>query len=580
MRTMSQVLLLCLFLQVVISSAVSHCPTWFKESANGSCECGDELGGQVKCDRENQRVSIAVNFCMTYDNISQELQMGYCDYLYTPNLTNKENNQAYITLPMSPEELNKACEVHHLQGLLCGQCEDEHGVAINSLISQCTKCNSLFAASVSILLIVLPITIFFILVITFRLNLASGKAMGYVLFCQGYVVAVKIYSGFYYSIYYSMGTYGKFALKFSLSLSEVWWYLQTFMYVFEPLCFHKRMTSLQVVLLRYIYVIYPLLLILVSWICIELHSRNFRAVRCLWKPFHRCFAKIRRKWSISDSIVHAYATFFFLSFWGLCFTSASLTFSTPVWNMNGTITSTVLVLDPNIKSFSHRHLPYLVTAIVLLFFLGLCPTIFLCLYRSRIFTKCCLLRTRTQLVANTFVETFDNCYKDGANETYDLRFLSSAPMWLILLMVPSGNLYTHYTFEWHVYIHASFCFLFLCLSNAIACIRPFKTLYMNLSVTFHCAIFGFITGIVVMWLDGHIMTDRSLAIAFTSLATLPHVLALATLGYHILGRIHFVRTAFRIIIPAVFCRQLKGVTESLPDRLQNSNLYRTLPNLP
>ena len=578
---MSRALPLCLFLLVAVSSAVSHCPTWFKKSANGSCECGDELGGQIRCDKENQRVSIAMNFCMTYDNISQELQMGYCGYLYTPNLTSyQESIRAFTTLPRRPKELNKACEDHHLQGLLCGQCENGHGVAINSLISQCTKCSSLFAAGVSVLLIMFPITIFFVLVITFRLNFASGKALGYVLFCQGYVVVAKIYSGFYYSMYDSMGTCGRFALHFSLSFSEVWWYFQTFIYIFKPLCFHEGMTSLQVVLLQYIYVIYPLLLIFVSWMCIELRSRNFRVAVYLWKPFHRCFVKMRRKWSVSDSIVHAYATFFFLSFWGLCFTSASLTFSTPVWNMNGTITSTVLVLDPTIRSLSSGHLPYVVTATVLLFFLGLCPTIFLCLYRSRIFTKCCLLGARTQLVVNTFVETFESCYKDGMNKTFDFRFLSSAPMWLILLIVPMGNLYTHNTFEWHVYIHASFGFSFLCLSGVIACIRPFKTLYMNFSLTFHFAIIGFLSGIVVIWLDGHIMNDRSLAIVFTSLATLPHILALSTLGYHMLGHIHLVRTKFRNMISAVFHRQPKGITESLPDRLQNSTLYRTLPNLP
>ena len=335
-------------------------------------------------------------------------------------------------------------------------------------------------------------------------------------------------------------------------------------------------------MLQYIYVLYPLLLIFISWMCIELHARNFRAVGCLWKPFHRCFAKIRRKWSASDSIIHAYATFFFLSFWGLSFTSATLIFSTPVWNINGTITTTVLVFDPTVKRFSSEHLPYAITTIVLLFFLGVCPTTFLCMYRSRLFTKCCPLGPRTQVVVNTFVETFDSCYKDGMNGKYDFRFLSSTPMWLILLAVVLGSiLYGIQTFQWNSYFLAIFSFVFLLLSFVIAYIRPFKTLYMNFSITFHFAIISLLSGIAVIWFEGHIMTGHSLAIAFTTLAMLPHIFAMATLGYHILRHTHFARATLHIlnIISAVLHRQPKGVTESLPDRLENSNMYRTLPTL-
>ena len=196
------------------------------------------------------------------------------------------------------------------------------------------------------------------------------------------------------------------------------------------------MTSLQVIFIEFIYVLYPLLLILVTWLCIELHAWNIRFVVYLWKPFHKCFAQMRRNWSVSDSIVHAYATFFFLSFWSLIYASSSLLASTHVHNMNGTLISTVVILDPTIQSFSVEHLPYAITAIALLFFLGLCPTILLCLFSTRFFTECCPLKPQTQLVVNTFVETFHSCYKDG---TYDYRYLSSAPMFLGLFTVVFGN---------------------------------------------------------------------------------------------------------------------------------------------
>ena len=53
-----------------------QCPTWFKETETGSCECGPELGGVIKCDNYSKEVSIAVGYCMTYDDSSEEAVIG------------------------------------------------------------------------------------------------------------------------------------------------------------------------------------------------------------------------------------------------------------------------------------------------------------------------------------------------------------------------------------------------------------------------------------------------------------------------------------------------------------------------
>ena len=573
---MSQARVFCLFLLVAVSPALGHCPIWFRETDNGSCECGDELGGQIKCDKSSHKVSIILNYCMTYDNTSQELLTGYCNYQYHAR---KKESRVYLTLPSSITELTEMCKVHNQQGLLCGQCRNGYGVAINSLHKKtCTTCSSLHATGTSLLLIILPITIYYILIVSCRLNCVSGKFLGYTLFCQSFVVSLMLNNGFYYSIVDSMGMLGQFALLFSISLSGIWWYLRTLLYFVDPICFHRGMTSLQVFFIEFIYVLYPLVLIFVTWLCIELHARNFRLVVYLWKPFHKCCAGIRRNWSVSDSIVHAYATFFFLSFWGLIYASVSLLSSTDVYNINGTVISTVVILDPTVRSFSAEHLPYAITAIALLFFLGLCPTILLCLFSTRFFTKCCPLKPRTQLIVNTFVETFHNCYKDGLNETYDYRFLSSAPMFLGLFTVVFGNVVA-LEFQWHMYFFALFSFALLLVSFAIAYVKPYKTSYMNFSLTFHTAIVGVLTCIVLIWFEGHIMSDYSIAVAYTFLASLPHAFALATLVHHVLGHIRFVRTKFFTmcnIISAAFRRQLGGgVTESLPHRLEHSCTYRT-----
>ena len=200
----------------------------------------------------------------------------------------------------------------------------------------------------------------------------------------------------------------------------------------------KTMTNLQVVCLQYIFVLCPLFLLIVTYVCIELHAQDFRLVVYLWKPFHKCFAKVRRNWSASDSIIHAYATFLFLSFSSLASLTFDVMWATNVYNVNGTVTRKVMILDPSMEHFSPQHLQYVVPAMIILFFLGFCPTLFLCLFSTRMFVKYVQFRSRTQLFFRTFTDTFQSCYKDGLNGTYDFRFLSSAPMFSYIFLTLRG----------------------------------------------------------------------------------------------------------------------------------------------
>ena len=59
---------------------------------------------------------------------------------------------------------------------------------------------------------------------------------------------------------------------------------------------------------------YPLSLVILTFICIELHARNFRPLVILWKPVHKYFANCRRKIDPKSSVIAAFATFESLSF--------------------------------------------------------------------------------------------------------------------------------------------------------------------------------------------------------------------------------------------------------------------------
>ena len=79
-------------------------------------------------------------------------------------------------------------------------------------------------------------------------------------------------------------------------------------------CLSKNLKFIHLAILSYISAFYPLLLILLTWVCVELHGRNFRPLVWLWQPFHRCFVRLWRGWYTKSDITDVFATFFCLSY--------------------------------------------------------------------------------------------------------------------------------------------------------------------------------------------------------------------------------------------------------------------------
>ena len=126
--TLRNILAFSILLVVGVSSVAGQCPTWFKETETGSCECGPELGGVIKCDKGSKEVSIAVGYCMTYDKWLGELLIGFTNNDYLGG-----KGKAYTVLPRNVTHLNGFMCKHNREGFLCGKCADGYGPGINSL---------------------------------------------------------------------------------------------------------------------------------------------------------------------------------------------------------------------------------------------------------------------------------------------------------------------------------------------------------------------------------------------------------------------------------------------------------------
>ena len=234
-------------------------------------------------------------------------------------------------------------------------------------------------------------------------------------------------------------------------------------------------------MLEYISAFYPLCLVLITYILIQLHDYRWKLLVWMWKPFHMCLSHFKTAWDIKASIIHTFATVLLLSYTKIVYISFQLLHGTYLYNSKGEVVGpTVFYFEPTIIFFSKEHLPFAITAILVILVFVILPPLLLILYPTRAFQKCfgvCGLRRWHAL--RVFVETFQWCYKDGIEGTRDFRSLSGLYFALrtvrgigrVVADLSLGN----GIFSW---IYSALLFIILLLVFALA--RPYKTKQMNL----------------------------------------------------------------------------------------------------
>ena len=155
------------FLLSPIFTMVIGCPTWYYESNDtGGCVCGSELEGGLICHQYTQTVEISADFCMTYDDQTQEVFAGDCAYGYSANMSNRR----YSIEESNYTSLNSSqCALYNRKGLFCGECSEGFGPAVYSFDLKCANCSTMpsaLAIAASFLLEFLPITILFSLLLS------------------------------------------------------------------------------------------------------------------------------------------------------------------------------------------------------------------------------------------------------------------------------------------------------------------------------------------------------------------------------------------------------------------------------
>ncbi|XP_064396101.1 uncharacterized protein LOC135343080 [Halichondria panicea] len=398
------------------------CPPWTKCN-NTKCECKANLKNHhtIKCDEATLELSVIRCHCVTYNNVTDELVEGNC----IENCENGYDKSDYLPLPKDVSQPNQfMCEKRwNRTGRLCGRCLPGYSPLAYSYDMRCVKCPE---GNKNILIYILvafgPLTVFYFVLLLFKINAFSLYLHSYVAYSQ--MITTPFFARAITAYAENVSTYLKSTIIILADLYGIW-NLDFFRGLYPDICLD--VSTLTVLALDYAVAIYPLLLTVISYILIELYARNFRLVVILWIPFRYLFSRFRRNWESRTSVIDAFATFFLLSFTKMASTSVDLLTPVRVVNLKSNSVTWVPYNDATMEYFGKEHLPFAILALVCSTIFAILPILLLLIYQFRWFQRLLSCLHIHHPLLREVMESFQSCYTNGTQPgTKDRRWFSVA----------------------------------------------------------------------------------------------------------------------------------------------------------
>ncbi len=398
------------------------CPTWYLplESNTNKCTCGDTLDGKIRC-LPDEGISLLVGVCITYTD--EQVLVGCCPFV--PSTANLLAN-VYTEVPQEASDVDDfMCGSMNRTGLLCSQCQEGLSLAAMSYRRACVECsNPGVGVIIFLLLAFVPTTAFFVLVMVCSIDITSGPMNGALIVIQVILVRLNQIPSNY--LFKSDNPLSYYPMLFITTFYGIW-NLDFLRYVIPPFCISRSLTSLQAEALEYVIAVYPLLLIVITYICVELYDSEYRIMVALWAPCRKIFSsKCFKNFNVKYSLITTFATFLVLTYTKIFHISRSFLNFAEVKNATGDTVKTVLLIDASIPYMSATHIPYAVLAVFMLTIFNLLPLVLLLLYPMKCFQ---LLLGRFPGVnwhpLRAFMDIFQGCYKNGTDGTRDCRYFAA-----------------------------------------------------------------------------------------------------------------------------------------------------------
>ena len=443
------------------------CPTWMHPDTSNSkhsCVCGSSLGGIVDCDQESSRIKIKRYYCSFFSKELNTTLIGSCPYSYGG------------ILPM--DVLSQLqCNHLHRKGRLCGECANNYTLPVYSYNLGCVECKSFRYGWIKFIAVAfIPLTVFYIFVMIFRISVTSSALNGFVLVSQ--IIATPAMLQFLYTdnqinSFYYVSYSIQMGVDILIAIYAIW-NLDFFRSFYNPICLHPFITYPQVLLLDYCVAVYPLLLILITFVLVKIND-NCAFVRRLWWPFHKCLVMFRKQWNVHSSLVNALATFIILSYVKILNVSFQLLMPSRVYDMDGNnVNIPYLYCNGTIIMTFKEYHPYLALALLMALIFNVIPLVLLAFYPltcfQRILDNICWSCLKYKISLQIFMDAFHGCYDDSCH-----RYRHFATLYLALRFL---NLVLYSLFNYRLYLlTASLMLTFTVV--LVAMFQPYRYKYTN-----------------------------------------------------------------------------------------------------
>ena len=426
-------------------------------------------------------------YCVTYNEGTKLMSMSSCQY-FEPEGYNVTSSK-HILLPRNLSQLNDyMCGPLNRKGLVCSECADGFGPSVTSFGYRCVHCtDAWYGVPIFMFLELAPITVLYLIVLIFQISVTSPPIPCFIMYAQLVVIAFDSNS----LVSFMNSRDLTVDLKIILTLYGVF-NLDFGRYdLLPPFCVSSNLKPIHSFFVGYISAFYPILLVCLTWVCVELHGRNFRPLVWLWRPFHRCFVRLRRGWDTKSDIIDAFATFFFLSYAKIIYQTLLLLITQYVKQVDqlGRYFFTYhSVLDLSIDYRDAYYLSFAIPAVLVSLIFRFLPPFLLILYPIRVF-RSYLSKCHLNFIAiHTFLDKVHSCYRNGLDKDRDMRSFSGLYFFLKIAVYVVSSFSRAITFIENWFAIGTL-FFFTTLTVAIA--KPYHQPYMNyldITILSHLAI--------------------------------------------------------------------------------------------
>lgn len=236
-------------------------------------------------------------------------------------------------------------------GLLCGKCRENYSAFYHSQDLKCThnsRCKRTIGWLFYIISEICPVTVLFLTVIVWDIQLTTGSIQGFILYSQLFDT-LHIYADG--KIYLNDETSNSlFVLKLFLNVFN----LNFLIHDRLSFCLWENASSLDVLAFKYVTIAYAFSLVIITVLVLN------------YCKFEECLKKIRRtKKNVSSSVLHGLSGFLVICYSQCIKISFLILTPATLYSTESGSDQSVVFFDGELTFLSSRHLLYAVPAIFL-----------------------------------------------------------------------------------------------------------------------------------------------------------------------------------------------------------------------